>query len=377
MPVQPAVFAVSGYRTLKVPQMRCPTVACLGVFQLNTASRYRRAAQFAPLGAEGQAKIESSSVLVCGCGALGSVIVERLARAGVGHIRIVDRDWVELSNLQRQSLFTEADARQSTPKAIAALAALRSINSEISIEPFVEDITFANIERLAANVDLIMDGTDNFETRLLINDYALARKVPWVHGGCLGASGQVMSILPGQTACFRCLVPELPPADALPTCDAAGVLGPAIGVIASLQAAEALKILSGHWDAVCRQLITIDTWHTGCRLIELDALRSNSVCPACTQREFPFLDGQRASQATVLCGKNAVQLAPASIGSSLNLPQLAQQLANLGELSCNNFLLRLKLPDYSLTVFRDGRTIVEGTTETAVARSVAARWLGF
>ncbi len=178
--------------------------------------RYRRAAQFAPLGTAGQAKIQSSRVLICGCGALGSVIAERLARSGVGYLRIVDRDWVEHTNLQRQTLFTEADARSSQPKAVAAAVALAQINSEITIEPVVEDVTYLNIARLAEGVDLIMDGTDNFETRLLINDYAMVHRLPWVHGGCLGASGQVMSILPGETACFRCLVPELPPADAMP-----------------------------------------------------------------------------------------------------------------------------------------------------------------
>ncbi len=172
--------------------------------------RYRRAAQFAPLGKTGQLAIQNSRVLVCGCGALGSVIAERLARSGVGHLRLVDRDWVELTNLQRQTLFTEEDARTSQPKSIAAARALAQINSDITLEPVVEDVTHTNIARLCEGVDLILDGTDNFETRLLINDYALANRLPWVHGGCLGASGQIMAILPGKTACFRCLVPELP-----------------------------------------------------------------------------------------------------------------------------------------------------------------------
>ncbi len=338
--------------------------------------RYRRASQFAPLGAEGQLRIQNSRVLVCGCGALGSVIAERLARSGVGHLRIVDRDWVEHTNLQRQTLFTESDARDSQPKAIAAAAALRAINSDITIEPVVEDVTHLNIARLAERVDLIMDGTDNFETRLLINDYALVHRVPWVHGGCLGASGQVMSILPGETACFRCLVPELPPADAMPTCDTAGVLGPAIGLVASWQCAEALKILSGHREAVCRSMITIDTWNTSCRLLSLDALRSSQACPACSGRETPFLSGARAVSATVICGKNAVQLAPTAGASSVDLKVMAERLATAGRVTVNPFLLRLTTEQHVLTLFRDGRTIVEGTTEPAQARSIVAKLLG-
>ena len=338
--------------------------------------RYRRAAQFAPLGAEGQLKIQNSRVLICGCGALGSVIAERLARSGVGHLRIVDRDWVEHTNLQRQTLFTEADARTSQPKAVAAATALAQINSDIKIESIVEDVTHLNIARLADGVDLIMDGTDNFETRLLVNDYALKHRVPWVHGGCLGASGQVMSILPGLTACFRCLVPELPPADAMPTCDTAGVLGPAIGLIASWQAAEALKILGGHLDAVCREMITIDTWHTSCRLLSLDALRSAGVCPACTGADYPFLSGQRAVTATVICGKNAVQLAPTPGAPKIDLKLMAQRLASAGQISANPFLLRLATPEHVLTLFSDGRTIIEGTTEPAEARTIVAKLLG-
>lgn len=304
------------------------------------------------------------------------MIAERLARSGVGQLRIVDRDWVEFTNLQRQTLFNEEDARTSQPKAVAAAKALHLINSDIAIEPVVEDVTHLNIERLASDVHLIMDGTDNFETRLLINDYALTHRIPWVHGGCLGSSGQVMSILPGQTACFRCLVPEIPPADAMPTCDTAGVLGPAIGLVASWQAAEALKILSGNLDAVCRQMITIDTWNTSCRLLSLDALRQANTCPACSGAEYPFLSGQRAVSATVICGKNAVQLAPTPGASLVDLTRMSERLTALGEVSSNPFLVRLRTDSHVLTLFRDGRTIVEGTTEPAVARSIVAKLLG-
>ncbi len=342
---------------------------------MKSSSRYRRAAQFSSLGDEGQAQIERSRVLLCGCGALGSMIAERLVRSGVGYLRIVDRDWVELSNLQRQTLFTEKDAAEGVPKAIAAVRTLEEINSQVTIEPIVEDISFTNIQRLGQDVDLILDGTDNFETRLLINDFCIQNNRPWVHGGCLGASGQIMTIVPGKTACFRCLVPDVPPRDAMPTCDTAGVLGPAIGIVASWQAAEALKILSGHIESVCDKLITIDTWNTSCRMLSLDQLRTAGTCPACAHGRLEFLTGQRSELATVLCGKNAVQLAPAS-SQPIHLPNLAQQLAHSGAVTLNPFLLRFDADPYKVTVFRDGRTIVEGTTEVAIARGVVAKWLG-
>ena len=196
----------------------------------SSTHRYSRQERFAPLGPEGQQQIDAARVFVVGCGALGSMIAERLARAGVGMLRLVDRDWVELSNLQRQTLFTERDAREARPKAVAAAEMLAEINSQIIIEPYVEDVAFDNIERLAASCELIVDGTDNFETRFLVNDYCVKNNIPWVHGGCLGASGQVLTVLPGETACFRCLVPDLPPREALQTCDTAGGLGPGGGI---------------------------------------------------------------------------------------------------------------------------------------------------
>jgi molybdopterin-synthase adenylyltransferase len=338
--------------------------------------RYARAARFAPLGAEGQDRLRTARAVIVGCGALGSVLAERLARSGVGQLRIIDRDWVELSNLQRQTLFTEQDAAHGTPKAIAATEALRRINSDIELEACVEDITYRNIERLANGADLLLDGTDNFETRLLINDYSLAHGVPWVHAGVLGAAGQVLAVLPGQTACFRCLVPELPPRAALPTCDTAGVLGPAVGVVASMQAAEALKILSGRSAAVCRQLILIDTWNTAVRLVSMEALRESGQCPACHLGQHPFLSGEICSDTTVLCGKNAVQIDPAPGAPAPDLAALAAQWSKLGPVTHNAYLLRLAQAPHRLTLFADGRIIVDGTTDPALARSLVARSLG-
>ncbi|MEZ6135832.1 MAG: ThiF family adenylyltransferase [Pirellulaceae bacterium] len=336
--------------------------------------RYSRQTRFGPIGETGQALIGKASVLVCGCGALGSVIAERLVRAGVGTLRIVDRDWVELSNLQRQSLFNEKDAAECRPKAVAAARHLGEINSNCHIEALVEDVTCDNLESLAANYDLIVDGTDNFETRFLLNDYSLSHSIPWVHGGCLGASGQVMSFIPGQTACFRCLLPDLPPSDTLETCDSAGVLGSAIGIVASWQVAEALKILSGNLNAICPGLIVIDSWNTECRII---ALPPQTDCPACQRREFPFLSGQQRTSATVLCGKNAVQIQSAVVSDAPDaLQRLAKKLESIGEVLANPYFIRLNSDKYQITIFRGGRTVVVGTTDLAEAKSLIARTLG-
>jgi len=335
-------------------------------------SRYIRQSRFGPIGESGQAHIAAAKVLICGCGALGSVIAERLARAGVGTLRLVDRDWVELSNLQRQTLFTEADAAEAQPKAVAAASALAKINSSIAVEALVEDVSYQNIEALGAGCDLILDGTDNFETRFLINDYCVKQGVPWVHGGCLGASGQVLSILPGTTACFRCLVPELPPREAVETCDSAGVLGSAIGLIACWQVAEALKILSGNRAAIRGDLIVLDSWNTECRVV---ALQRRQDCEACGLGRFPFLLGEIRSETTILCGKNAVQLESPQVQTQ-SLDALAVRLQALGVVTHNAFFVRLSLPEHKLTVFRGGRTIIEGTTNVAEAKSMVARILG-
>ncbi len=324
------------------------------------------------MGREGQERLAASRALICGCGALGSVMAERLARAGVGHLRLLDRDWVELSNLQRQSLFTEIDAQQSRPKAVAAVEMLSRFNSEIKLEAVVDDLSFQNIAGVANGCDLILDGTDNFETRFLINDYCVKTRTPWIHGGCLGANGQVLSILPGETACFRCLVPELPPREALETCDSAGVLGPAIGIIASLQAAEALKILSGNQADACRKLMVIDSWQTDFRLI---ALTKSANCKCCGQGLFPFLSGEQRTEATVLCGKNAVQLLPPNLQTE-SLEQIARKVEAVGPVQRNAFFVRLELPKQTITIFQGGRTVVEGTTSVAEAKSILARTLG-
>src|SRR5262245_18672325 len=257
-------------------------------------SRYARQMRFAPLGVEGQKRLLAARALVVGCGALGSVIVSTLARAGVGKLRIVDRDFLELNTLQRQVLYDEDDVAAGLPKTIAAKNRLAKINSQIEIDAIVADVDHTNIERLLAGVDCLVDGTDNFETRFLLNDAAVKLGIPWVYGGCLGAEGQTLTIIPGQTACLRCLMPEPPPPGTTPTCDSAGILATIIGVIASLEANEALKILSGHVDVVSRVWMVLDLWDNSVRQIKLDSGRT-ADCPCCGRRQFPWLNGERGS----------------------------------------------------------------------------------
>jgi molybdopterin/thiamine biosynthesis adenylyltransferase len=336
--------------------------------------RYRRQMRFAPLGEEGQRRLAAARVLICGCGALGSVAADLLVRAGVGFLRIVDRDFLEADNLHRQVLFDEIDVAEELPKAIAAARRLAKINSSITIEPVVADVTAANIRSLADDVDAIVDGTDNFEIRYLLNDFAVATGKPWVFGGCVGAEGQMLAILPSETPCFSCIMPEPPPAEAQPTCETAGVIGPIVSVIASLQAAEALKILSGNVAAVNRRMTIVDLWRNELRSIGVASLRDGG-CRTCGQRDFPWLEGRRGVAAISLCGRNAVQLSSASAGG-VSLVELASKLREVGRVTTNAYLLRCEVDKYRLTIFADGRTIIGGTADPAEARVVHARYIG-
>lgn len=342
---------------------------------MNTDSRYVRQTRFAPFGEAGQQRLESSRVLICGCGALGSVIAESLTRAGVGFIRLVDRDFLELTNLHRQALYDEQDVAAEFPKAVAAERKLRRINSLVNVESHVCDVDFTNIERFADGVDCICDGTDNFETRFLLNDAAYAFNLPWIYGGCIGAEGQQMTIVPGETPCLRCLMGEVPPPGTTPTCDTAGVLGPIVNVIASMQAMEAIKILSGNGAAVSRTLNVVDLWDARLRQIKIDTLLENSTCRTCQQRDFVWLRGEKGSNSTVLCGRNAVQLNFPD-RAAVDLQQLANKLNQLGTVRTNPFLLRAEIEDYTLTVFPDGRAIVGGTEDMSVAKTFYAKVVG-
>ena len=330
--------------------------------------RYSRQILFPGIGETGQQRLLDAHVVVAGCGALGSFLVGALARAGVGWMRVVDRDYVELSNLQRQWLFDESDVEQGLPKAVAAARKIATINSGVKVEPTVADLTASNADELLGDATLILDGTDNFETRYLINDFAVSRGLPWVYGAAVGSYGLTMSVVPARTACLRCVYPD-PPGGVQPTCETAGVLGPITSLIASLQAAEALKILCGAEPS--RKITTIDTWTGDLRQIKQP--EPDGDCPACGRREFPYLNG--AARAPVsLCGRNAVQIHERS--RPLDLQDLAARLAPLGTVRANEFALRFELPPYLLTVFPDGRAIVKGTTDIGIARSLYARYIG-
>ena len=337
-------------------------------------SRYERQMRFAPIGETGQERLRSSRVLICGCGALGSVLANTLARAGVGHLRLVDRDFLEFNNLQRQVLYEEADVEAAIPKAIAAAEKLRRINSNITIEPHVVDVTAGNVLELVKNVDVILDGTDNFETRYLLNDVSVKQSIPWIYGGCIGAEGQSITILPGKTACLRCVMPEPPPPGATPTCDTAGILGPAVNVVASYQASEAIKILSGNETAISRNWTIFDLWENEHRQVSLESL-SDRDCPTCQRNEFPWLDGKYGVHSAVLCGRNSVQLSFPN-QPAFGLDTLEKQLEGIGVVTRNRFLLRFHVDKYLVTVFSDGRAIVGGTEDLTEARAVYAKYVG-
>ena len=338
--------------------------------------RYVRQIRFPGLGIEGQQKLLESKVLLVGCGALGSVIANTLVRAGVGFLRIVDRDFLEKNNLQRQVLYDEDDVASGLPKSVLAAKRLAKINSEVNLEPVVADVTSENIREFCTDVDLILDGTDNFETRFLINDAALSLNLPWVFGGCLGCDGQSMTILPGQTPCLRCLMPDGPPAPGTsPTCDSFGILSPIINVIASIQSSEAIKILSGNESQISRHLSIVGLWDNQLRTMDLTKLFESSECPACKRSRFEWLDGERGSSTAVLCGRNAVQLSH-SDQVRLDLDEVASRLEGLGAIEKNRFLLRFSVDEFVLTAFPDGRAIIKGTEEISVAKKLYAQYFG-
>jgi adenylyltransferase/sulfurtransferase len=322
------------------------------------------------LGEAGQTKIRTSTVVVVGCGALGTVQAEILARAGVGTLRIIDRDFIETSNLQRQFLFDEDDTRESTPKAIAAARRLKKINSDVAVEPQVADLSPRSAEELLEGVDLILDATDNFETRYLINDYAVREGVPWIYGAAVGSYGVKLAILPGLTACFRCVYPD-PPEGAQPTCETEGVLGSVTAAIAALQTGDALKILSRGPESIDARLTTLNVWSGEIR--QIAPPKRDAECPCCAVRDFAHLNGNRRAPIS-LCGRNAVQIHERT--RAVNLEELAQRLGQLGAVRSNEFALRAQLDPYELTVFPDGRAIIKGTTDTGIARSIYARYVG-
>jgi adenylyltransferase/sulfurtransferase len=337
---------------------------------LSLEDRYSRQILFRGIGPEGQQRLGQSSVTIVGCGATGSALGSLLARTGVGTLRIIDRDYVEASNLQRQILFDERDAAESLPKAVAASRKLQAANSAIRIEGMVADLTPDNIEELLEGAQLILDGTDNFETRYLINDYAISKNVPWVYTAAVGSYCVTMNILPGETACLACIFPDSPKA-LVETCDTSGILNSAVNAAASLSATEAIKYLVGASDKMRRTLLSFDVWEND--RAEISADRPRPGCRACVEKDFVHLAGE-ATPHISMCGRNSVQIHERH--RPIDFPAMSARLGPHGTVKYNDFVLKFCRDPLEMTLFPDGRAIIKGTTDTGVARSLYARFVG-
>jgi molybdopterin-synthase adenylyltransferase len=340
--------------------------------QSQLAERYSRQILFRGIGGDGQQKLAAGRVAIVGCGATGSALAGLLARAGIGTIRIIDRDYVEPSNLQRQSLFDESDAAESLPKAIAAARKIATFNSQILVEPKVEDLVPANIQVALEGMDLILDGTDNFETRYLINDYALSRSLPWIYSAAVGSYGVTLNVLPGQTACLACIFPDSP-RGMVETCETSGILNSAVNMVASVAATEALKLIIGGSAAshLRRTLLSFDLWTN--EHAEISAAKPRPNCRACAERDFVHLAGEGRPHIT-LCGRNSVQIHERQ--RPIDFGEMDRRLQPHGVVRHNDFVLKFWHEPYEMTLFPDGRAIIKGTTDTAVARSLYARYVG-
>jgi adenylyltransferase/sulfurtransferase len=313
--------------------------------------------------------------MVVGCGALGTVLANNLCRAGIGHLVIADRDYIELSNLQRQILFDEDDVTQHLPKAVAAAERLRRVNSDVKIDALVEDIQADGVEPLVREANLVIDATDNFETRYLINDVCNKYQRPWIYSGVIASYGVTMNILPGgDTPCLRCVFPEMPLPGTTPTCDTAGVLNGIVGAISGIASTEALKILLKS-EKISRSMFWMDLWENIAERIELPR---QPDCPCCGQHQYEFLTSLSSTNGTSLCGRNAVQVRGSTgyITNKLDFSSLAERLRTVGKVQYNEFLLRFLVNTYDITVFPDARAIIKGTDDPQVARSVYARYIG-
>ncbi len=334
--------------------------------------RYQKQVILEQIGQKGQKKLSQSSVLVAGCGGLGCIIADFLVRAGVGKITLVDRDVVELDNLHRQILFDEDDAEKAIPKALAASEKLKKANSGVDIEAEVADISPANVEKIIRNADLVLDGTDNFETRFLLNDACLKKGIPWVYGGVVATRGMCLAVIPGKTPCLRCFLSEPPPPGEVPTCETVGVLGPAVAVIASLEVSEAMKILMGKKDELLEGMVNFDIWTGDWALFQI---KKNTECPACSQGDYQYLR-KGIARTTVICGENAVQVTPLK-KVKVSFPELTERLAAAGKVHQTKHVVRFEVPPFEFLIFSDGRTIIKGTSDEAEARKAFSRYLGF
>lgn len=339
------------------------------------SERYVRQTMFYGIGTHGQKILMDKSAVLIGCGALGCTSANLLVRSGIGCLKIVDRDYIEESNLQRQSLFDEEDIKKNLPKSVAAQKKLQAVNSHIQIESCVADLNPSNIGSLLENTDIVIDGTDNFETRFLINDYCVKKEIPWIYGACIGSVGLIMDIVPSKTPCLRCLLEHIPPFGTTETCDTAGIIAPIASIIASIQVAEALKILTNNFDVLNNGLLKIDIWQNEIKRLHIGDIKRKSDCVTCKQHYYEFLSKDNYSMATSLCGRNAVQILHPN-RSKLDLTQLAARLEKVGTVSFNNFLLRLKTEKYDITIFPDGRSIISGTNDMSLAKGLYAKYIG-
>jgi len=334
--------------------------------------RYEKQIFFNEIGEDGQRRLLVSKVVIIGCGALGTVIANNLVRSGVGYVRIVDRDYIELSNLQRQLLFDEDDIKNNLPKAVAAEYKLKKINSEIQIESVVTDVNPKNIEKLCEGMDIILDATDNFQTRFLINDISVKLNIPWIYGGVIGSSGMTYSIIPNKTPCFRCIFPDIPPAGSVDTCDTAGVLNAITNIIASLQSTEAIKILTGQFDAVIKEMRFIDIWvNTFDNLM----IYPKDNCTTCKGNNYEFLNCE-AEDAVYLCGKDSIQINP--MNSEVSMKSINNRLDAMGiTIKSNSFYSKFTIEGIQFTLFYDGRAILKNTSDVNKAKTMYSKYIGF
>jgi len=335
--------------------------------------RYSRQMILPGWGREGQERLAEKTAAIVGCGALGSHIASHLVRAGVGRLVVADRDFVEWHNLPRQALYSEADAAGFVPKAVAAARRLRQLNSLVEIEEHVLDVNADTVENLIVGADVVLDGADNFEVRYLVNEACVKHGIPWVYGGVLGTYGLTAAILPGETPCLRCLLGPMPPPGAVPTCETAGVLGPAVAIVAALEATEGLKVLLDKRDELLRSLVMVDVWSGDFERARTQ--KSKVRCPVCDDGKYQLLEAELGSVASVLCGRHAVQISHRP-PQPVDLQSLAGRLSGVGAVEVNEYLLRLDVEGVQLTVFADGRTLVKGTDDPSQARTLHARYIG-
>jgi len=357
----------------KLPAINTLTPSCSNTYNkcvMQFEDRYSRQILFPGIGTEGQARMAQGRIAIVGCGATGTCVAGLLARAGVGHLLIIDRDYVEPSNLQRQSLFDEADAAESVPKAVAAVRKIAAFNSAVQAEAQVADLTPENIEKLLGTADLILDATDNFETRYLINDFAVKHGKPWIYAAAVASYAVTMNIIPGETACLSCVF-SAPPQGTFETCDTAGILNSAVNLIGSIQATEAIKFLVGAKDKLRRSLLSYDVWSN--EHAEIAAGKPRAGCQACEKHEFIHLAGERRPQIT-LCGRNSVQIHERN--RPVDFAEMSTRLGAHRTVKLYAFVLKFWRDPYEMTLFPDGRAIIKGTSDTAVARSLYARFVG-